>query len=243
MRKVFLPVLLSLALLFGVFIGKGFAAVSDYAGVYTGTYDGVDRGRWVINVKANGACYIGGWSDAHQMADYLIDDINANGEILYPWANGDYVYFNISLDGSAYGEFGNVRDNVVFFLGTGHKNNPDQVAAYAGSYEGAVSGDVTGTVYFKVHEDGSLSGSASIDNEQDIMLGVGTVTGGGEVFAVAEDGTVFSGSIDSSGRMSGQWQNYYWNTSGPVSATLEGAADNGDGGGGGGGCFISTLKF
>lgn len=83
MRKRFLPVLLSVGLFFVVSIGQGFAAVSDYAGVYTGTYESVDRGRWVINVKPDGICYIGGWSEAHQMAEYLVDDISPNGEISY----------------------------------------------------------------------------------------------------------------------------------------------------------------
>lgn len=152
------------------------------------------------------------------------------------------MYFNISLDGSACGEFGNIQDNVVFFHGTGHKNNPDQVAAYSGDYEGTIRGDATGSIYFTVHQDGSMSGSAAIDNEQNLLLGVGTVTADGQVFAVAEDNTVFYGNIDSSGRMSGQWQNYYWGTSGTMTASLEGAADSG-GGGGGGGCFVSTLDF
>lgn len=235
----FIVVLLGLSVL----VSNSSAVASNYRGVYTGTFEGIDKGHWVVNVNSNGTCYMGTWSDVHQTAEYVIDKINENGIVYYQWSNGDYIYFEVHSDGSAYGQNGNAFYDNVYSYGTGHKNDPAKVAAYTGNYEGDYSGDVSGTIYAVVHEDGSVSGSASMEGSGKNTLGVGSVTGNGEMFAVAEDNTVFYGKIDSKGKLTGDWNNYYYNNNGTLSAVREGSpAADGGGGGGGGGCFIHMLK-
>lgn len=223
---------------------QAFASISDYAGVYNGTYEGMDKGRWVLKIESDGTSYIGAWSDVHKMGEYAITQVNKEGEVFYEWLNRNYVYFKINQDGSVGAENGNTLTGVIYATGTGKKNDSEKIATYIGDYEGQYKGDDSGSIYFKVNNDGAMSGSFSSKETGESGFGVGAVAEDGEVFAVAENDTIFSGKINSNGKVTGDWYNYYYNAGGTLSAVREGssAANNDKGGGGGGGCFINILR-
>jgi len=51
---------------------RPFASVSDYVGVYNGTYEGMDKGRWVLKIEYDGTSYFGAWSVVHKMIEYAM---------------------------------------------------------------------------------------------------------------------------------------------------------------------------
>lgn len=241
-KRNLVGLLIGLLLVGGCFLpGDAFAvSIEDFQGVYSGSYDGADRGRWVIQYNANGYCVMGMWSEAHRIIDYTDSwaYIEDGASIVYKSLHSNsYVYFKIKLNGQVSGTVGYFNADTALLTGTGMKNDPEKIAEYMGSYDGKIKGDDTGTLYFTVEPSGSFTGSTHSENAGTVSVGVGVVTDTGEIFAVNNFNTVVYGQINDSGKVSGEWHNYFYNIDGTVSATREGTSS----GGGGGGCFINTL--
>jgi hypothetical protein len=110
---------------------------------------------------------------------------------------------------------------------------------FAGTYSGTFSGNDSGTWTVTVDSEGNVTGSGvSTVYGINFDINVGTVTSSGEVTFVAGTvtiGATFSGTVSSTGEVSGTWVNEFYEYSGTFSGSLGAEDDNG------GGMAVSTV--
>jgi hypothetical protein len=194
-------------------------SVSNYEGVYSGTYDGVDRGRWVLRCQANGYCQGGYWSELHEISEYFTGNVSSSGVVSIAWANGDYIYLEIKSNGNVSGRTGN--NGVVYNTISGTKNSPADMAKFSGVYEGSFSGDDSGTWRMVIDSIGYCTGSYNSKNYGVVGVGIGLLNASGVLLAVNDSLTVLYGTIDPNRfDVDADWYNYDLGIDGTLSGDL-----------------------
>jgi hypothetical protein len=193
--------------------------ISNYEGVYSGTYDGVDRGTWVLKCQANGCCQGGYRSELHEISEYFTGNISSSGVVSIDWTNGDYIYLEIESNGNVSGTTGN--NGIVYTTIHGTRNSPADMAKFSGVYEGSFSGDDSGTWRMVIDSIGYCTGSYNSKNYGVVGVGIGVIDASGVLLAVNDSFTVLYGTIDPNQfDVDADWYNYDLGIDGTLSGDL-----------------------
>jgi len=117
----------------------GFAAISDYAGVYSGILSGDDNGLWVGNVEPTGRTTVYFYSTIyHEMDGIEGYYINSSGNLMATtFVNGAALNITFNTGGSVYGTW---RSSDYYASGTISGSIQTNNSKYAGTYVGTIAG-------------------------------------------------------------------------------------------------------
>ena len=178
----------------------GFAATSDYAGVYSGTINGDDYGPWMGVVDSTGRTKMIFYSDIYRTMDgsqgYYVN--NSGNLMAISFVNGAAFNATFDLGGSVSGTWasGNYASGTI--SGSIQTNN----STYAGTYTGTIAGADSGTWTIVIDSFGLITGSGSSQNVG--MFNVdGAVDNAGFFMGATEESGAY-GNI-SGNSLSGAW--------------------------------------
>lgn len=219
---------------------QAWGGVEDYAGTYSGLFNGTDNGTWIARVESDGTCIGIAWSNMYEAASYGSGTVNASGDGSWFISTGAYMEGHIDGSGVFTGTWNNSYTGDSGTL-TGSKSDAAKIATYSGTYEGTFSGDDTGSWTITAESTGYCSGTgwSGIYNEN--IVGEGGINENGLFIILTDSGSSLTGTVDESYNVEGIWHIAATGDRGLIDGAKKVSVDSGGGGGGGGGCFISTL--
>ncbi|GAB6194589.1 putative metal-binding motif-containing protein [Desulfocastanea catecholica] len=191
---------LLIILILSWFNSLGFAATSDYAGVYSGILSGDDYGRWVGIVGKNGLATMGFYSNIYNEMDGSRGSyVDSSGHLTATsLVNGAVFNITFNAGGSVSGTWVSGYNASGTISGTKQTNT----SKYAGIYAGTIGGSDSGTWKIVIDSFGSISGSGTSQN-----------VGQFNVVGAVDDAGVFMGMTDISsayGSISGNYLSGSW---------------------------------
>lgn len=218
----------------------GLCAVSDYAGLYSGTFSGGDSGIWISIIQSGGSAAFISWSySLHQTDGTDGLSINDSGDISGWTENGAYLDIDVdSSSGTVTGTWAGGGNNGSL---QGSQCDATALSALAGTYTGSISGDASGSFSVTAASSGYVSGSITV--EGDTIPVEGGFDCDGNIILDASGEAGIKGTVFSNGSISGSWYSYDGYTgSFSGSSSGGGTSVDGDGGSGSGGpCFIQMI--
>jgi hypothetical protein len=224
-------------------VGAAQAASAETAGIYSGTFSGIEKGTWLMWLDEEGKGRFMAWSDDSQLADAGTAAMNPDGSFSFSTTYGMQGAGSVSPGGKGSGTFS--ADGQPGSL-EGLKQDSAALQKLAGSHAGTYTGSDQGTWRFEVSPEGLISGSITASGDQLAESGEGLVDAKGQFIFLTGKDTSLHGSLDAAGKASGAWSNPFWETRGTLSdakqlpaaqADQPGAAHSGESRG----CFVDML--
>jgi hypothetical protein len=181
-------------------------ADAQYAGNYSGTFDGDSSGVWSFTISASGNL-TGRAVDSFGEVAAGTGTVSGVGSFALVMADGGSYTFSGVIDGA--GHVTGIWEDALW-LGTGTVSGsrlPTAVAQYAGTYSGTLSGDASGTWSASVDSAGNWTGSGTVPGLGTFGVN-GIVSGTGAVTTYIEEGGILTGQINPGGQISGTWTDY-----------------------------------
>lgn len=197
----------------GVIIVPNDSFAANAEGLYNGSFNGEHNGTWflLINGSKEGQIYF--WLTAGQVVDKGKVEFNGKGGFTFNCTYGVSGSGEIAADGKISGawKFEGISGEL-----NGSRQDLSEVKSLEGTYTSDGTGDEACRWTLNVASDGSIKGTVSWEKNGLIEQGSGAVNSEGEFIFLTKDDTSAYGSIDSSGKLSGTWNNPFWEIKGTL---------------------------
>ncbi len=200
-----------LLLVGGILVAPNNSHAANAEGLYSGSFSGAQNGKWFLLVEGSGNGQVYFWIAAGQVVDTGKVSINGSNKFTFKCTYGVSGNGEIGADGKISGDW--KYEGVEGKL-TGTRQDLSPIKSRTGSHTIDGKGNEACRWIFNVAPDGSIKGNVTWEKNGLTEEGSGAVNSDGDFIFLTQDDTSVYGTIDSSGEISGEWNNPFWETKG-----------------------------